>query len=268
MQQKARAPVPPATDPFAEGPGRRPVAPPRCRFCLVRRKELFTEAEVEDLDLIESVRKAFRTVPARTTLYAEGDPCDELFTVYSGWVQRYKLLRDGRRQVLDFQLAGDFLGLQQDLLKHMDHSAETVTEARLCVFPRRRLSELSRTHSEIAWRFAWLAASEQADLFERITDLGRRTATERIAHLLLEIFHKLRWRGEVSSDSSCTVPLTQQQMADALGLSTPHLNRTLRILREKGLATFAEHKLTIHDVAGLSRLCDFQDTYLVPRPML
>jgi CRP-like cAMP-binding protein len=226
------------------------------------------EAQPEDLDLVEGVRKAFRTLPPHAVIYSEGEPSDELYTVYSGWVQRYKLLRDGRRQVLDFPLSGDFLGLQQDLLHHMDHSAETVTEVSLCVFPRRRLFELFRTHSEVAWRLTWLAASEQAALFERITDLGRRTATERIAHLLLELFHKLRWRGEVSKDNSCTIPLTQQQMADALGLSTPHLNRTLRILREKGLATFAEHRLTIHDVAQLSRMCDFQDTYLVPRPML
>ncbi|MGB8275759.1 MAG: Crp/Fnr family transcriptional regulator [Alphaproteobacteria bacterium] len=235
---------------------------------MVRRKAMFLEADGNDLDLIEGARKAFRTLPPRTAIYSEGERCDELYTVYSGWVQRYKMLRDGRRQILDFQLSGDFLGLQQDLTHHMDHSAETVTEVSLCVFPRSQLLELFKARPEIAWRLIWLAASEEAVLFEHLTDLGRRNATERIAHLLLEMFHKLRWRGEVNDDNSCTLPLTQQHIADALGLSTPHLNRTLRVMREKGLVTFSEHKLAIHDLDRLAKLCDYQNTYIVPRPMI
>jgi CRP-like cAMP-binding protein len=107
----------------------------------------------------------------------------------------------------------------------------------------------------------WTSACEAAMYGEHLLNLGRRSAYERLAHLLLELLVRLRSVG-LADASRYTLPMTQELMADVLGLSEPHINRMIRCLREEGLATVGDHRVLIHDLASMSSLAGFDETYL------
>lgn len=204
----------------------------------------------------------YRCLPPKTHVLINGERPEEIFVLNSGWAYRYKHLYDGTRQILDFVLPGDMIGLPICASsQHIDHSVDTITEVNLCAFPVQLMLQRLHTESELASRMIWIKASEGARAFERMTILGRYGSRQRVAHLLLEILTRLRQCGVVSG-ASCEFPLTQSILADALGLSTVHVNRILRQFREEGLATVANRTLTIDNIEALEELCDFDESYL------
>ncbi len=234
---------------------------PGCDRCPLRNRQGVLTHRSESGE-ITPFRSGYRRLPAKARLFIEGERPEEFFVVVTGWAHRYKLLFDGTRQILDFVLPGDMVGLPVDAsARHIDHSVATITGVTLCAFPAQAV--LRRLHSEagFASRMLWIKASAEARAFERMTTLGRYNSRQRMAHLLLESFYRLRLCGAVSG-LTCEFPLTQNILADALGLSTVHVNRILRQFREEGLATVADHTLTINDLAALEKLCDFDRSYL------
>lgn len=186
---------------------------------------------------------------------------DQLFLLCSGIVSRYKVLPDGRRQILNLGLPGDFIGLSSCLFDAALNSVSTLTEVTLCPVPYTKLFCLFGQFPRIATALFWASASEAAIYGEHLLNLGRRSAYERLAHLILELLVRLRAVG-LGGDCSYTLPLTQELMADVLGLSGPHINRMIRDLRDEGLATIEGQRVVIHDVPALSALAGFEERYL------
>ena len=147
----------------------------------------------------------------------------------SGWAFRYKVLDDGRRQILNYALPADMLGLQGALMNEMEHSVEALTPLVLCVFPRAKLWDLYSRLPSLAFDITWLAAREEQLIDENLVSLGRRTALERVAYLLLHLFVRAEEAGLVSG-GSIQFPFTQQHLADTLGMSLVHTNKTLKRL--------------------------------------
>ena len=147
----------------------------------------------------------------------------------SGWAFRYKMLDDGRRQILNYALPADMVGLQGALMREMEHSVEALTPLTLCVFPRAKLWELYAKLPSLAFDITWLAAREEQLIDENLVSVGRRTALERIAYLLLHLFVRAQEAG-LTKGNSIQFPFTQQHLADTLGMSLVHTNKTLKRL--------------------------------------
>ncbi len=219
----------------------------------------------DEIAVIEDFKSGHREIPAGADLYCQDEVCDELYTLLDGWVYLYQILEDGRRQILDFALPGAFLGFQPDLAAPAAHSAQCLTDIAVCVFPRGTLLDLFRAHPELALRMAWITARDGALAREHLTNVGRRSARERVAHLLLELFYRVRRGGASPGDNSVELPLTQEHIADALGLTTVHVNRTLRALREADLLAMRGRMLRILDPGALAKLAGFDPEIVLSR---
>lgn len=217
-----------------------------------------SDAEMTVLDRLHTRRRDFR---AGRELIAQGQFGNAAYIVATGWVSSYKLLPSGARQIVDFQIPGDFLGLRSVLLRTSDHFVEPVTDGQASeVFSGELLEALTET-PRLAAAVLWAASRDEAMVVEHLIDIGRRDATERVAHFLLELHARLALVGMVSADGySC--PLSQYHLADALGLTAIHVNRVLRHLREKGMVTFRDGFVRFDDFERLRKFADFDATYL------
>lgn len=224
-----------------------------CANCPLRRKELFTPFTEDELAFMTRFKSGELAVDPGTTILMEGSNSPQLYTVLEGMGTRYKTLENGRRQVINFIFPGDFSGLQAGVMGEMMHSVEATTSMRLCVFKRADLWGLFKTHPERAYDLTWIAAVEEHFLGETIASLGQRDASQRIAWALIRIFERLRAVGLADGDT-VPLPFRQQDLADALGLSLVHTNKTLKSLRGAGLVTWSDAKLTISKLGALADL--------------
>ncbi len=240
--------------------------PSNCRTCGVRDEALCAPLSDGEIHIIERFKAGNRVLEAGTDLYYQGEPCGELYTLLDGWVSLYQILEDGRRQILDFALPGAFLGFQPDLGAPMMHSAECLTDVGVCVFPRKNLFDLFRQHPELALRMAWITARDRTLANEHLTNVGRRVARERVAHLLLELFYRVRLAHPSPHGEGVELPLTQEHLGDALGLTSVHVNRTLRRLREAGLVTVGGHTMQVLDPDALAEIAGFDSEAVLQRP--
>ena len=194
-----------------------------------------------------------RVLPAKRNILREEKEADEVFTLFDGWAFNYKLLADGRRQILDFLLPGSFLGLHMLWFKGMPHSVQSLTSVSLCTFDKEKFRDLLRRKPEYVWELLRYIASCQALSDERLSDLGRRTAKDRIARLVLNIHDQSDSRGMVKG-GAFPFPPRQEHIADALGLTKVHVSRTLQALRHEGLLEIGRDTAWIHDLKGLREL--------------
>jgi CRP/FNR family transcriptional regulator len=202
-----------------------------------------------------------------TTLYLEGTNSAHLYTLLSGWAFRYKALPDGRRQILNFALPGDFLGLQASVLNEMQHSVETLTTALLCVFPRDKLWTLYTQYPSLAFDLTWLASREEQLLDEHLLNVGRRTALERVAFVLLHLYLRAEAVGLAKGDK-IQFPFTQQHLADALGMSLVHTNKTIKRLLDRKIARWKGKQFEIVDRKELEKIAMFALVEKGPRPFI
>ena len=221
----------------------------------------------EELTFIDAFRTGTSVVEAGGAILHEQKPNGKLFTLYSGWAFRYKTLSDGRRQILNFLLPGDFIGLQQKFADGAMHGIEAVTDVSLCVFPREGLWELFRKHPSLGYDITWLAARGEGMVDDHLLTAGRRNATERVAMLLMHLFRRLDRVG-MAAGGMIEFPLNQQHIADALGLSLVHTNKTLRRLRQLGLHEIQDGKLRLLNPRALERIADYYDTPPPQVPLL
>ncbi len=222
-----------------------------CRACPLREREVFFPFSEEELAYMERFKVGEMTLDAGRTFLEEGSSSPQIFTVLRGMGVRYKLLENGARQVVNFLLPGDFVGLQAAIMGEMKHSAEATTEVRLCVFDRSEFWSLFQRHPSRAFDVTWLAAMEEHYLGETVATIGQRDARQRVAWALLKLFQRLRAVG-LGAKHMVPLPYRQQDLADALGLSLVHTNKTLARLRELGLATWHDSVLTIDDPSRLA----------------
>lgn len=245
-----------------------PPMPPRCAQCGLRASGAFRQLERSELGFIEDFRVAREQWPAGHTLVREQVDASRLYTLYAGWAFRYKSLSDGRRQILNFLLPGDFFGLQQQFAEGATYGVEALTDVSLCVFQSERLWELYRAHPRLAYDLTWLCAREEQMLDENLLTTGRRAAMERVAVLLIHLFKRAQRVGLVEADGSFMFPLTQQHMADALGLSLVHTHRTLRRLQVLGLHNWEDGRMLLRNPQALTQLADYAAQPLGQVPLL
>ena len=227
-----------------------------CRDCPLRPLPLFLTHTTEEVELVQSWKRREVRVGAGETLIHEGQTDAPLYTLLSGWAFRFKTLRDGRRQILSFLLAGDFIGVQQKMADAAAHGVDTLTDAVLCVFQRDALWELHRKSPSMGFNITWLTAHEESLVDDTLLSVGRRSAEERIATLLILLFKRAAALQGDAGAAGVPFPLTQQHVADGLGLSLVHTNKTLRKLEKRGLHRIVEGRLHMRDVKALARLAD------------
>jgi len=221
--------------------------------CQLRTLPLFESVRGEEWPTMDCLKAAPRYAARDTGLLREGEVNGHVHTLLSGWAFRYKLLSDGRRQLLGIILPGDAFGLEAFLGMTSNHSVQTVSDVTYCAIDRRLLVELSEATPRIGRLIVELLVRERQSLEARLACVGRCNAEERIAYFLLDLHSRLK-RRQLAKDDTFNLPLTQQQMADSLGLNIIHTNRVLRRLRDRGLFELQDHRLAIRDMAGLRRL--------------
>lgn len=232
------------------------ACPPTCTACGLRTTGAFSPATSDQLLFLESFRIGTRPMAAGQQIIPENRLGTQLFTLYDGWAMRYKTLSDGRRQILNFLLPGDFIGLQQELTDNATHGVEALTDVLLCVFPRDRLWEFYQHDPRLGYALTWLSASQERLVDDNLLTNGRRNATERVAMLLVQLYRRAERLG-MATDGSIAFPFTQQHIADALGLSLVHTNKTLRRLAQLGLHTIRSGRLHMVDPRGLEHMADY-----------
>jgi len=215
----------------------------------------------DEIAILEDLQSATRTIRRNREVLAQGQKYDVLFVLIDGVAIRYRILHDGRRQVLNIALPGDFIGFPSSFFEKALYSVTVVTESMVAPIPLRTLLGLFDRHPRLAATIFWSFACEAAMYAEHLIDVGRRSALERVAHFLLELLTRLKIIG-LADEQSFRMPLTQELIGDALGLSVPHVNRTQRQLRNDELVSIEEHIVIIKDVEALSALADFEPSYL------
>ncbi len=200
-------------------------------------------------------------LPKGKDVVISGSHNDRVYVNHDGWLARYKILHKGSRQIMDFILPGQVFGLPACLFQRAPYSVLTITEATVSTIPFDMIDDVFKKDPVLAKALFWSIAHEAAILGEHLIDAGRRSAYERVSHLLLELFVRLN-RVQPTGEMTFSIPLTQELIADALGLTTVHVNRTLRALREDGLIAMDGRSITIVDFETLSLLSDFEKSYL------
>jgi CRP-like cAMP-binding protein len=181
--------------------------------------------------------------------------------ILEGWACRYKTLSDGRRQILAILLPGDFCDMKVYLLKEMDHNIAAITPLRVAQVTREKVEALVQDHPRVSQALSKTDLVDLAIQREWTLNVGQRSAYERIGHLLLELFYRLRVLG-MTDGQSFDFPLTQSDIAEATGLTTVHVNRTLKELRSDGLLEVERRRVTILNIERLEDATMFNPAYL------
>lgn len=238
-----------------------------CSNCPLRSNSHFREFTPEELAFISRFKTGELTINQGSTLLMEGARSAHLYTILSGWAFRSKALEDGRRQILNYALPGDLIGLQGSLLGEMQHTVEALTPLRVCVFDRNRLGEIWERFGSLAFDVTWMAAREERILDEHLLSIGRRSASERAAYLLAFLQQRIDKLQNLTKVDR-VLPLTQAHVADTLGLSLVHTNKTLRKLAQGGLIRWLGSRCEVLDIEGLCKVAGWGDTTPVSRPFL
>jgi len=228
---------------------------------LTRKLSAFVALSSKELTVLERLHQRRRSFVAGRDLVHQGQSDQAAYILASGWVCSYKLQPNGTRQIVDFQIAGDFLGLRSVLLRTSDHSFEPIVDIQAVEVMTSDLLDAFEQTPRLATAILWAASRDEAMVVEHLVGMGQRDADARMAHFLLELGAKLTLVG-LGSKAGYACPLTQYHLADALGLSSVHDNRVLRQLREDGLATFRNGHVTFDDFDRLAALAEFDPAYL------
>lgn len=228
--------------------------------CIVDQFQRLAHLDDEERSLLAALEGELEHFQANQPLQAAGQPISNFFTLHSGWACAVRLLPDGQRQVLDIFLPGQLMGLHDIGLVHAQSELVAMTEVEACAFPRQHLRTVFRKAPRLAEMFFLSLAREQAMLTERIINIGRRPANERLAHFLLEMQTRLG-----IEETGMALPMTQSLIGDALGLSAVHVSRTLSSLKDQGLIDTDNGQVRLCDREALIELCSFDPVYLDTR---
>lgn len=246
-----------------------PTPHQQCADCPVRHRALFSNLSDERLAWAEKYRANQVRVPAKNILFVEGKTASHAYTLFDGWVAVYKTLPNGTRQITRFALPGDFLGFQSDLDGPMSYAAVSITDCVLCAFPRTSLRTLLLEYPEVAAEMTTLNARYLELCEYHLMGAGRQSALERVAFLLLELYYRTQMQAGIADrGDGMPFPICQEEIADAVGLTTVHVNRVLKKMREQGLVEFTSRRLRITDEPRLVERAHFSRELLGGPPVL
>ncbi|MEN8212889.1 MAG: Crp/Fnr family transcriptional regulator [Pseudomonadota bacterium] len=257
-------------------PNLRQCAEPQtaCIDCPIRQMALFRGVPEGELGWTQEFRDAQYLLPAREVLYREGDVAHSLFTLFDGWMILFKLLDNGKRQILRFVLPGDFFGFQVNgngAGARYTHGSQALIESTLCAFPRTQLRSMMERQPQLAIGLAEIGMHDMTLCQYHLISTGRKSAQQSIAFLLLELFNRIRMQihdGYDDATGSVIFPLTQEDIGDAVGLTSVHVNRILREMERSGLISYRKRRLTIFDEKALMEIGQFDPGMIASRPLV
>ncbi len=244
------------------------VAVTPCRVCPLLACKGLRPLEPAQTDYMQSYKQGEIAIERGGALVVQGAPRLQLFTVLSGILIRYRLLADGRRQILNFLFPGDLIGLQEAVDQPSANGLEALTASRLCTFALAGFRDLIANHPALAYDIIWLAAKEEAALEEHLVALGQRSAKERVAYLAVFLVQRAIDTGMAGPGNRVALTVTQSQIADMLGLSLVHTNRTIQTLRRSNLIHWTISEIGVEDMAAARSFAHLEPTSFSPRPFL
>jgi CRP-like cAMP-binding protein len=228
---------------------------------LVRKLRVRDEVSDEEAEVLRDSISEVRDYGAGRTIVRSGVVLTESNLLFDGLVCRFKDMLDGERQIMELHVAGDFVDLHSFVLKRIEHNIGSLTAARFAIVPHEALRRITEGWPHLA-RLLWFSTLLDSAIHrEKIITVGRRSASARVAHLLCELYLRLQTVG-LAGDLRYTLPITQADLADASGLTSVHVNRMLKELRDAGLVTFRGSEVVIHDWEGLQKAAEFSPSYL------
>jgi CRP-like cAMP-binding protein len=223
--------------------------------------EAFAKLSADDRSALAKVAQNVRYVDARRDLISEGDKPRYVHLILDGWGARYKSLPDGKRQIVSLFVPGDFCDVNVYILRHMDHSIGAITRLKVALITPEEMNVLTEGRPRITQALWWHELVTAAIQREWTLNLGQRSAYERLGHLLVELYLRLKTVGR-ARDGRCDFPLTQNDLAEATGLTAVHVNRTLQELRSDRLIELERKQLRILDFDRLMDTSMFNPNYL------
>lgn len=219
-----------------------------------------------DFDRLRQICRTMRAIDARKEIIQQGDRPENVHLVIDGFACRYKVLANGKRQIMAVLVPGDFCDLHVAILGKMDHGIATLTPCTMVEIPRATILELTENHPRIARTLWWATLVDEAVLREWLVNMGQREAVQRLAHLFCELLLRLQVAGR-ADENGCPMPIRQGDLADMMGLTDVHVNRTLQALRDENLIVLHSRRLGVPDVERLRAFCGFDPDYLhlIPR---
>jgi CRP/FNR family transcriptional regulator len=237
-------------------PRRSRALPIDCAACRTSIEGVCKDCAPEVRQVLAAYKSSDRVIKTGEALFRPAEPCAGLYHLVDGWMFLYGLAEDGRRQILHFALPGALLGLYPGRVAI--YGAEALTDAAVCVVPHENLGPLIEEHPGIGLRLAWAVSRERNLAYDHLSSVGRRSARERVARSLLELFVRYRLIWPASRSEEMHLPLTQEHIGDATGLTGVHVNRILRRLRNERIVEFRDRQLWILnpdklvDIAGIN----------------
>ncbi len=239
----------------------------KCEYCPLRRRDIFLQMSADDVRVMERFKVGELIVDPGAPILMEGSNSPQLFTALHGMGLRYKVLENGKRQVLNLIFPGDFIGMQAGIMGEMGHSVEATTKMTLCVFDRSALWTFFKERPERAFALTWLAAVEEHFLGDSLATLGQRSAEQAVAWALARVFIRGTGLGLVEN-AQMKFPFRQQDLADSLGLSLVHTNKTLAGLKSRQLVHWTEGTLRVPDIDALAKVAMLETTEPQQRPIM
>lgn len=215
----------------------------------------------EEIEFLEGLQINVAEVAANEDFVTEGKDFRSSYILRSGWAYRYRILSTGRRQIIGFILPGDFVGLNINFRRTATYSVATRTPCSLALVEPLRILEIHQKYPILASALSWITVREYSILSEQVVRLGRRTAYERMAHLFLELYHRLSLVGLAGSDEF-RMPISYADLSDCLGISEVHVHRTLRRLTGEGLVSRQDRQLCLMDTDRLEEIADNPEAFL------
>ncbi len=234
----------------------------------VARLKRFVDLSKDDVETLHGLVEFEAVVEKRRDLVVDGYPYTRLCYIKDGMAARYKVLRNGKRQIVNVLVPGDIVGLPGSFLDRASFSVIALTDMKLEVCSHDAFIAACYRRPKFALALSWLAVQDATFYAERVVDIGRRTPIERVAHFLLELHARLVMVGRAEA-TSFDLPISQEVMSDALGLSVPHVNRMLAKLRGERMLTVCERRVQFTDIKALEVLAHFQVATLsrIPQPI-
>jgi CRP-like cAMP-binding protein len=234
---------------------------------LVKRLRTLAAISNDDIAAIHSLPIAVRDFPADRPVVRDGQRCTECCLIVEGFCARSKTLSDGKRQILSIHIPGEVPDLMSLFLHVMDHDLLTLTACKLGFISHESLRQLHRRKPNVAEIF-WRDTLIDASMFrEWIVNVGQRPAPARLAHVMMELRERLRLIGRVDGNRF-EMPLTQEEIGEALGITGVHANRVIRHLREEGIVELSRGEVTVLNEDKFQELSDFDSRYLHQSPVL